>query len=103
MPAGDGTGPSGRGPLTGRRRGYCGGQDATGRGLGRGRGGGGGGGRGQGQGRDQGWGRDGNLGPPNMPPEEEVQSPLAESSKLKRELEDIEKRLEELEKNNPPA
>lgn len=50
MPAGDGTGPMGMGPMTGRGAGYCGGYDAPGWtnpvpgrgfGLGRGRGGGG--------------------------------------------------------------
>ncbi len=30
MPAGDGTGPMGRGPMTGRGAGYCGGYDAPG-------------------------------------------------------------------------
>jgi hypothetical protein len=30
MPAGDGTGPTGRGPMTGRGAGYCGGYDAPG-------------------------------------------------------------------------
>ena len=30
MPAGDGTGPLGRGPMTGRGMGYCGGYDAPG-------------------------------------------------------------------------
>jgi len=51
MPAGDGTGPVGRGPRTGRGAGYCSGYDAPGwvnpgpgRGLGRGRGGAWGGG-----------------------------------------------------------
>jgi hypothetical protein len=48
MPAGDGTGPMGMGPMTGRAAGYCGGYDAPGWanfaprrgfGLGRGRGG----------------------------------------------------------------
>jgi hypothetical protein len=44
MPAGDGTGPRGMGPMTGRAAGYCGGYDApgwanSGPGLGFGRGG----------------------------------------------------------------
>ncbi|MDY7078744.1 MAG: DUF5320 domain-containing protein [Chloroflexota bacterium] len=30
MPAGDGTGPAGMGPMTGRRAGYCAGHDAPG-------------------------------------------------------------------------
>lgn len=45
MPRGDGTGPDGRGPAGGRRRGPCG------TGLGRGQG------QGQGQGRGQGRGQ----------------------------------------------
>jgi hypothetical protein len=60
MPAGDGTGPMGMGPMTGRAAGYCGGYDAPGwanpvpgRGFGLGWGGGGAwGGRG---GRGGGW------------------------------------------------
>ena len=55
MPGGDGTGPAGMGPMTGRAAGYCAGYPAPGymsglggRGLGRGRGfGGRGGGRGR--------------------------------------------------------
>jgi len=54
MPAGDGTGPMGRGPMTGRGAGYCGGYDAPGwanpvpgRGLGLGWGQSGGFGRGR--------------------------------------------------------
>ena len=64
MPGRDGTGPSGEGPLTGRRAGRCGGTDDIdeldspfGRGLGRRRrrrGGGGGRGRGAGFGRREG-------------------------------------------------
>jgi hypothetical protein len=72
MPAGDGTGPRGMGPMTGRGLGYCGGYDAPGyamgpgRGLGRGRGmawgRGGGWGRGMAWRRGGGWGR-GYYGP----------------------------------------
>ena len=59
MPAGDGTGPRGMGPMTGRGAGYCGGYDAPGYanpipgrgfGMGRGRGGAWGGGWGRGRG-----------------------------------------------------
>jgi hypothetical protein len=64
MPAGDGTGPRGMGPMTGRGAGYCAGYDVPGyanpvsgrgfgMGMGWGRGGGWGGGRGRGRGR--GW------------------------------------------------
>ena len=55
MPRGDGTGPQGMGPMTGRAAGYCAGGDVPGyanpmpgRGYGRGRGG---------RGRGYGWGR----------------------------------------------
>jgi hypothetical protein len=54
MPAGDGTGPMGMGPMTGRGAGYCGGYDAPGRsnwGPGR---------------RFYGRGRRGGYGPPPM-------------------------------------
>ncbi|RLC81188.1 MAG: hypothetical protein DRJ03_20510 [Chloroflexi bacterium] len=59
MPAGDGTGPRGMGPMTGRGAGYCGNYGAPGyvnpmpgRGFGMGRGRGWGG-----RGRGRGWGR----------------------------------------------
>lgn len=63
MPRGDGTGPNGAGPLTGRGAGFCSGSDrpgfarnlfnrlGLGRRLGRGRAAGMGGGRGRGMGR----------------------------------------------------
>jgi len=67
MPGGDGTGPAGMGPMTGRAAGFCAGYATpgfanpvgvgfAGRGLGRGRGRGGMG-RGFGWGRGMGWGR----------------------------------------------
>ncbi|MFA5238179.1 MAG: DUF5320 domain-containing protein [Phycisphaerae bacterium] len=67
MPRGDGTGPAGMGPMTGRAAGYCAGYSAPGamnpvggRGYwGRGRGGG----RGRGFGRGFGWARAGFGGP----------------------------------------
>jgi len=65
MPRGDGTGPAGMGPMTGRAAGYCAGYSVPGfmnpiggrgyGGWGRGRGGGGGGGWGRGYGRGFGW------------------------------------------------
>ena len=54
MPGGDRTGPQGLGPLTGRRLGYCSGNNVP-RSMGFSRGFGGGPGRGYGRGR--GWGR----------------------------------------------
>ena len=62
MPRGDGTGPGGLGPMTGRALGYCAGYSTPGytkgpgMGLGRGRGGGRGWGRGRGLGYGRGWG-----------------------------------------------
>jgi len=63
MPAGDGTGPMGMGPMTGRGAGYCAGYDAPGygnpwprMGMGWRRGRGGGWGRGWGRGRGWGYG-----------------------------------------------
>ena len=58
MPGGDGTGPDGLGPMTGRAAGYCAGYPGPGymnpiRGRGRGRG------WGWGRGRGRGWGRHG--------------------------------------------
>ena len=70
MPAGNGTGPAGMGPMTGRGAGFCagypnpgymnpygGGYPSRGFGIGRARGGGFGRGRGMGFGRGRGWGR----------------------------------------------
>ncbi|OYT44383.1 hypothetical protein B6U90_05435 [Thermoplasmatales archaeon ex4484_6] len=56
MPGGDRTGPEGRGPMTGRRLGYCTGGTPPGYGAG-GYGWGRGGGRGFGRGRGMGYGR----------------------------------------------
>ena len=104
MPAGDRTGPRGMGLMTGRGMGYCRGYDLpgyanlpAGRGFGMGWGGGFGYGRGRGWGR--GWGRGFDYLPP--PSEEDEAAFLrAESARLKRHLEDIEKRLGEVEKED---
>lgn len=62
MPGGDGTGPNGQGPLTGRGMGYCGGNPTPGfvnpgrGGFGMGRGYGRGFGRGNGRGMGRAWG-----------------------------------------------
>ncbi len=68
MPAGDRTGPEGRGPRTGRGLGYCSGYDTPGftKGVPRG---GGGFGRGRGFGRGFGRGRGWRYYPPGPPPE----------------------------------
>lgn len=115
MPAGDGTGPMGMGPRTGRGAGYCGGYDAPGwanrvpgRGLGLGRGQGGGG-RGW---RHRywfyatgvpGWARSG-YGPawgpgPNAPApsrEDETEFLRQQADWLKQQLDAISQRIEEL-------
>lgn len=120
MPAGDGTGPRGQGPMTGRGMGYCAGYAApgyaTGGGRGRGFGGGGRGGRGF---RNRyyatglpGWAR-GGWGPaPYGPPyasEAPYQAPTGESEAavlrsqaeyLQGALADVKKRLDELEKQS---
>ena len=114
MPRGDGTGPWGLGPMTGRAMGLCAGYPAPGYanqpgrrfGLGRG-----GWGRGRGFGRGRGWGR--GFYPPYMPAygypgyapyysqptaQEELQMLKDEADALKSEMEAIETRMKELEK-----
>jgi hypothetical protein len=126
MPAGDGTGPRGMGPMTGRRAGYCAGYDVPGYanpmpgrgfGMGRGRGGGWGGGRGRGW-RNMyyatglpGWARYGYApawgappaaayGPYGAPPtpEQETEFLKSQAEMLKEELDAISQRIAELEK-----
>ena len=98
MPRGDRRGPDGRGPMTGRRAGYCAGYDVPGyandrvppMGMGRGLGRGGGLGRGRGGGRGRGRGR------PHPYPDYEpapVQAPLSPQDETSY-LEDAAKRLE---------
>jgi hypothetical protein len=126
MPAGDGTGPRGMGPMTGRGAGYCAGYDMPGYanpmpgrgfGMGWGRGGGWGGGWGRGRGwRHQyyatgmpGWARFGYSPawgtPPAVPygpygapptPEQEVEFLKAQAEGLKEQLDAIGKRIAEL-------
>ncbi len=118
MPRGDGTGPSGMGPMTGRGMGYCAGFDVpgfvnsgpvgygrgrgfAGRGLGRGYG------RGLGMGRGFGWRSAGYGVPPyyggaynwDYQPytkDEEMTSLRNQADYLKEHLEAIEKRIEEI-------
>ena len=119
MPAGDGTGPAGMGPMTGRGAGYCGGYGASGyanlmpgRGFGMGWGRGGGWGRGRGR-RNwyyatglPGWARfgyapawDAPYGPYGAPPTpvQEVGFLKAQAEGLKEQLEAISQRITELE------
>jgi hypothetical protein len=122
MPAGDGTGPSGMGPMTGRGAGYCVGYGTPGYansmpgwGFGRGRGRGGGGRRGW---RNMyyatglpGWARYGYApawgappaaayGPYGAPPtpEQETEFLRSQAEMLKEELDAISQRIAELEK-----
>jgi hypothetical protein len=118
MPAGDRTGPRGLGPMTGRGMGYCRGYDMPGYanlpprrgfgmgwggGRGRGWGGGFGFGRGRGWGGGFGWGPGWGGGFGYYPPpsaEDEAAFLHAESSRLKQHLEDMDKRLAEIEKED---
>ncbi len=107
MPRGDGTGPQGLGPMTGRGAGYCAGYDVPGYanpgfgGLGpqRGRGWGGGG---RGWRRMfyatglPGWLRFG-YGPAAMSQDQEVQMLRGQADALKRQLDAISQRLGEIE------
>jgi len=107
MPRGDGTGPEGLGPMTGRAAGYCAGYDRPGftnpggRGLARG--------WGRGLGRGIGWRRGGWRGygyfapayyrpPVTITPEEEKAALENEIDLLKKETEALQKRLSELDK-----
>ena len=123
MPRGDGTGPNGMGPMTGRAAGYCAGYNTPGfanpgggRGFRMGFGGGFGRGRGGHGWRNMyyatglpGWARAGMAPDPAQQPGAQVQSgidPQAELNTLKTQaqsyqntLEDINRRIEELEKN----
>lgn len=118
MPAGDGTGPEGRGPLTGRRAGYCAGSSTAGfASPGPGRGFAMGWGRGRGWrhqyyatgrpawarfGFSQAW--DAPSAPLDFPypvqptKEQEASALKAEAEWLKEELDAISKQLEQLER-----
>ncbi len=116
MPRGDGTGPAGAGSMTGRAAGYCAGYNTPGfanpipgRGLGFGRGRGGlGFGRGRGFGR--GWGGFGYApsaynGPypaayPQPTAQQEADALKNEAQYLKDALEDVNKRISELDKDS---
>jgi hypothetical protein len=105
MPGGDGTGPMGQGPMTGRRMGYCAGYDrpgfaATGWGFGRGMG------LGRRFGRGLRWRLwDWPAQRPYQQPSKEQEKQLLEDDRkaieeerksLEREAEAVRKRLEEL-------
>lgn len=107
MPFGDGTGPRGMGPMTGRGAGYCGGygrpgyaNNAPGRGFGCGHGWGGGG-RGWGMrphwgaGPARAWYDYGPAAP--LPREREIDLLKAQAERLQDALQQINQRLENLE------
>lgn len=126
MPGGDGTGPMGMGPMTGRAAGYCAGYGVPGyvnavpgRGLGLGWGRGwGGGGRGRRYwyratglpgwlryGYGPAWSQPAYAAPyapyaPGLTKEQETQALRNQAEFLKQALDDISKRLEELEKES---
>jgi len=123
MPRGDGTGPGGLGPMTGRAAGYCAGYSTPGfmnpsggrlgLGFGYGRGYGRGMGRGYGRGMGRGYGRgfvSGYVNPipynapvygggyyqPPIEPKQEIGMLNEDAKALKGQLEEINKRLSEL-------
>jgi len=120
MPRGDGTGPMGMGPMTGRAAGYCAGYQVPGyanpipgRGFGAGFGRGRGFGFGRGWGRGFGWGfvgRGGYAAPygaqsypvygtgyvPPVTQEQELDVLKAQAENFQNALNDIQKRIEEL-------
>lgn len=108
MPRGDRTGPMGAGPMTGRGAGYCTATAAPGfanfgggrgRGCGMGFGRGGGLGRGFGRGVGRGWG--GPMGAPGEiaapAPEQQLAALKQQAGAIGAELENIQRRIQELE------
>ena len=97
MPAGDGTGPTGMGAMTGRGAGYCAGAVTPGfAGYGYGRGAGFGGGRGC-RNRFFGAGFQGRFAArPGLDPEMEKQTLKNQADALRNQLDAIQKRLEEM-------
>lgn len=102
MPGGDGTGPIGMGPMTGGGRGFCAGANSPRRFFGLGWG------RGRGAGFGRGWRnwfyatsltREGRfqIGSPVMSREAEINSLKDQAEWITRQLEDIRKRMSELE------
>ncbi len=115
MPRGDGTGPMGMGPMTGRAAGFCAGFNTPGfqnpmpgRGMGMGFGRGRGFGMGMGGGRGfrnryyatgmTGWQRAQAM--PAMTREQEVEALKNQAEYLKESLDSINKQLQELDKEN---
>lgn len=112
MPAGDGTGPMGMGPMTGRAAGYCAGFDVPGYMNpipGRGMGFGWGGGRGRGRGWRHGYRATGLPGwarwawppaygvPAGPTAPEQTEALKAQAAQMEQALNEIRKRISELE------
>lgn len=111
MPGGDGTGPTGAGPMTGRAAGYCAGNDVpgyanpnSGRGRGRGRGWGRGGGGwgnrwryGWGRGRSGGWGFRNRYDEAEITPMQEAEMLKGQAKAMQDEINRINERIKELE------
>ena len=116
MPRGDGTGPAGMGPMTGRAAGFCAGYQVPGfmnpyggrLGGGFGRGRGFGMGRGMGRGFRMGWGVPYGVNPyeanqygsvpyPSYTPEQEMQDLQGQAKVIGDQLEQINKRISDLE------
>lgn len=98
MPAGNGTGPMGMGPMTGRRMGYCSGNVqpgySTGRGLGRGRSGGRGMRRGNGMGAGFSFGSGAGFAPQFAAEEDRRRALELQAEQLRLQLRAVEAQLE---------
>lgn len=95
MPRGDGTGPQGQGPRTGRGMGFCNGFDVPGTGVGRGQGFG----RRMGGRGPRGWGRgrwSARQSWTGTPPEETPALPRPVASPVMEEIEGLHERLDTL-------
>jgi len=109
MPGGNGTGPAGAGPMTGRGMGFCAGYSVPGyanfgggRGMGMGRGLRMGMGRGRGFGQGFGWGGFANPYPAPQRPtaEQELEALKGQASYFENSLKEINQQIEELQKGN---
>ncbi|MCK9484778.1 MAG: DUF5320 domain-containing protein [Candidatus Marinimicrobia bacterium] len=106
MPRGDGTGPAGMGPMTGRAAGFCAGNNGPGyTNPGAGRGFGGGMGRGRGRGFRNwfyatglpGWARFGGFNAPYAyPPSYQKPDPAVEKQALMNQAQFLEEQLQEI-------
>jgi hypothetical protein len=98
MPGGDGTGPMGFGPMSGRAAGYCAGYPVPGY-MNSARGGFWGRGRGRGWGRGFGWARGFGFWPASIPaqtPEQELDGLKQQAELLQSSLNEINSRIEQL-------